>query len=137
MIRHDVTPSEIEFIYESRGEWMKIQKLLVANRGEIARRIIRTCKARGIETVAIYSEADQNMPFVREANESILIGLPPVSQSYLNLEGIIKVAKHTGAQAIHPGYGLLSENHILADRCKEEGILFLGPNPRSDKHNGG
>jgi len=106
-----------------------IRKILIANRGEIARRIIRTCKARGIKTVAVYSEADQSMPFVREADERMLIGPPPVTQSYLQLEKIIKIAKQTGAQAIHPGYGLLSENPIFAGRCEEEGILFLGPKP--------
>ncbi len=108
---------------------MIIQKLLIANRGEIARRVIRTCKDRGIQTVAVYSEADQNMPFVREADERLLIGPPPVAQSYLKIEEIIKAAKETGAQAIHPGYGLLSENPAFARRCQEEGLMFLGPNP--------
>lgn len=109
---------------------MIIQKILIANRGEIARRVIRTCKARGISTVAVFSEADRDMPFVREADERLLIGPPPVAQSYLNIEEILKAAKQTGAQAIHPGYGLLSENSVFARRCEEEGIIFLGPNPK-------
>lgn len=109
---------------------MFIQKLLIANRGEVARRIIRTCKNRGIRTVAVYSEADQSMPFVREADERVFIGPSPVAKSYLNLEEIIKAAKQTGAQAIHPGYGLLSENWLFSQRCEEEGILFLGPNSK-------
>lgn len=108
---------------------MIIQKLLIANRGEIARRVIRTCKERNIQTVAVYSEADKDMPFVREADERVLIGPPPVAQSYLNMEEIIKAAKETGAQAIHPGYGLLSENPTFTRRCAEEGIVFLGPKP--------
>lgn len=106
-----------------------MRKVLIANRGEIARRIIRTCKKLGIATVAVYSEADKAMPFVREADEAVHIGPPPVPQSYLNLEAIIAAAKSTGADAIHPGYGLLSENARFAQRCKEEGITFIGPAP--------
>jgi acetyl-CoA carboxylase biotin carboxylase subunit len=106
-----------------------IHKILIANRGEIARRIIRTCKKRGIRTVAVYSEADADAPFVREANERVLIGPPPVAQSYLQIEKIIAAAKETGADAIHPGYGLLSENPGFAARCAAEGILFIGPKP--------
>ncbi|RKD24677.1 biotin carboxylase [Ammoniphilus oxalaticus] len=107
-----------------------MQKLLIANRGEIARRIIRTCQSRGIKTVAIYSEADQGMPFVREADERVLIGPAPVAQSYLQIEKVIAAAKQTGAQGIHPGYGLLAENPLLAQRCRQEGILFIGPKPK-------
>lgn len=106
-----------------------MRKVLIANRGEIARRIIRTCKKLGIATVAVYSEADKAMPFVREADEAVHIGPPPVPQSYLNLEAIMAAAKSTGADAIHPGYGLLSENSAFAARCKEEGITFIGPTP--------
>ncbi len=106
-----------------------MRKVLIANRGEIARRIIRTCKKLGIATVAVYSEADKAMPFVREADEAVHIGPPPVPQSYLNLEAIIAAAKSTGADAIHPGYGLLSENASFAKRCQEEGITFIGPTP--------
>jgi len=106
-----------------------MRKVLIANRGEIARRIIRTCKAEGIATVAVYSEADQNLPFVREADEAVLIGPPPVPQSYLNIEVIIAAAQQTGADAVHPGYGLLSENATFARRCEEAGLVFIGPKP--------
>ena len=103
------------------------KKILIANRGEIARRIIRTCKKLNIQSVAVFSEADRDALFVREADESYEIGKPPVSQSYLNIDKIIEVAKKSGVDAIHPGYGLLSENPTFARRCEEEGIIFIGP----------
>ncbi|WP_339216033.1 acetyl-CoA carboxylase biotin carboxylase subunit [Solibacillus sp. FSL W8-0372] len=103
------------------------KKVLIANRGEIARRIIRTCKRLDIETVAIYSEADANSLHVKEATESFCIGKPPVTQSYLNIDSILDVAKQTGADAIHPGYGLLSENATFAERVEEAGLTFIGP----------
>ena len=103
------------------------KKVLIANRGEIARRIIRTCKRLDIETVAIYSEADANSLHVKEATESFCIGKPPVAQSYLNIDAILDVAKQTGADAIHPGYGLLSENAAFAKRVEEAGLTFIGP----------
>jgi len=106
-----------------------MRKVLIANRGEIARRIIRTCRAQGIATVAVYSEADKDLPFVREADEAVHIGPPPVPQSYLNMDAILTAAKTTGADAIHPGYGLLSENATFASRCLEAGITFIGPSP--------
>ncbi|GGF10105.1 biotin carboxylase 2 [Halobacillus andaensis] len=102
-------------------------KLLIANRGEIAARIIRTCKRLSIQSVAVYSEADQDAPHVKEADESYLIGKPRVNESYLNIDKIIKVAKDSGAEAIHPGYGLLSENAAFAKRVEEEGLTFIGP----------
>jgi acetyl-CoA carboxylase, biotin carboxylase subunit len=102
-------------------------KILIANRGEIAVRVIRTCKKLGIQTVAVYSEADADSLHVRLADEAYLIGKPRVSESYLNIEKIIEVAKATNAEAIHPGYGLLSENPQFARRCEEEGIAFIGP----------
>ncbi|MHA6258429.1 acetyl-CoA carboxylase biotin carboxylase subunit [Sporosarcina sp. CAU 1771] len=102
-------------------------KVLIANRGEIAVRIIRTCKKLGIKTVAVYSEADVSAPHVEMAEEAHLIGGARVSESYLNIEKIIEVAKKTNSNAIHPGYGLLSENPKFALRCKEEGIIFIGP----------
>ncbi|MDQ0184935.1 acetyl-CoA carboxylase biotin carboxylase subunit [Cytobacillus sp. FSL R5-0569] len=106
-----------------------MQKILIANRGEIALRIIKTCKALGIETVAIYSEADEEMPFVIEADQAFLIGPPPVNQSYLNVEKIIQIALAEKVDAIHPGYGFLSENAEFARRIHAAGIIFIGPNP--------
>lgn len=102
-------------------------KLLIANRGEIAVRIIKTCKRLGIGTVAVYSEADVSAMHVKLADEAYEVGGSRVHESYLNLEKIIDIAKKTRAEAIHPGYGLLSENPILAKRCEEEGIVFIGP----------
>lgn len=106
-----------------------MRKVLIANRGEIARRIIRTCREQGVSTVAVYSDADKDLPFVREADEAVHIGPPPVPHSYLNVDAIMKAAKETHADAIHPGYGLLSENAAFARRCLEEGLLFIGPTP--------
>jgi acetyl-CoA carboxylase biotin carboxylase subunit len=102
-------------------------KILIANRGEIAVRVIRTCKKLGIQTVAVYSEADADSLHVKLADEAYLIGKPRVNESYLNIEKIIEVAKETKAEAIHPGYGLLSENSAFTRRCEEEGIVFIGP----------
>lgn len=102
-------------------------KILIANRGEIARRVIRTCNRLGIETVAVYSEADANSPHVKEATESYCIGKPPVTHSYLNIDAILQTAKESGAEAIHPGYGLLSENAGFAKRVEEAGLVFIGP----------
>ena len=104
-----------------------MNKILIANRGEIARRIIRTCNELGIETVAIHSEADGDLPYVSEATESVLIGPNPVVQSYLQGDKIIEAAKQHGAEAIHPGYGLLSENAEFARKVEEAGLVFIGP----------
>ncbi|AQQ53806.1 acetyl-CoA carboxylase biotin carboxylase subunit [Planococcus lenghuensis] len=104
-----------------------MRKVLVANRGEIARRIIRTCKRLGIETVAVYSEADADLPYVREADEAVLIGPSQVAQSYLQADTIIDEAKRLGVDAIHPGYGLLSENAGFARKTAEAGLVFIGP----------
>ncbi len=107
------------------------QKILIANRGEIARRVIRACKKMGISTVAVYSEADQGALHVRDADEAVAVGPSPVQKSYLNVEAIIAAAKATGADAIHPGYGFLSENSDFARRCAEAGIAFIGPSPEA------
>lgn len=107
----------------------KIKKILIANRGEIAIRIMRTCREMNIETVAVYSEADRTSLHVRYAHEAYYIGKAASSESYLNIEKIIEVAKNCGADAIHPGYGFLSENATFAKRCNQEGIIFIGPSP--------
>ncbi|MBO9539859.1 acetyl-CoA carboxylase biotin carboxylase subunit [bacterium] len=104
-------------------------KILIANRGEIACRVIRACKALGIRTVAVYSEADANALHVKMADEAVLIGPAPVVQSYLKVDAVLEAAKQTGAEAIHPGYGLLSENAAFATACAEAGIAFIGPKP--------
>ncbi len=102
-------------------------KVLIANRGEIARRVIRTCKRLNINTVAIYSEADAESLHVKDADEAYCVGKPPVAQSYLNIERILEIALENGVEAVHPGYGLLSENAEFAKRCEEEGLIFIGP----------
>ncbi|MFF0174568.1 acetyl-CoA carboxylase biotin carboxylase subunit [Micromonospora profundi] len=104
-----------------------IESLLVANRGEIARRIIRTAKRLGIRAIAVYSEADADLPFVVEADEAVLIGPPNPTQSYRNTEAILAAAKSTGAQAIHPGYGFLSENAEFARTVESAGLIWVGP----------
>lgn len=105
----------------------RIRKLLVANRGEIAVRIMRTAKARGIATVAVFSDADADALHVRVADEAVRIGAPEASQSYLRIDAIIEAAKRTGADAIHPGYGFLSERAAFAEACGTNGIIFVGP----------
>lgn len=106
---------------------MTIKKILIANRGEIADRIIQTCKRLGIQTVAVYSEADEQMPYVKAADEAFLIGPPPAFQSYLKVDEILNAALTAKVDAIHPGYGFLSENSNFVDRCEKEGIVFIGP----------
>lgn len=109
----------------------KIRKILVANRGEIALRVMRTCREMNIQTVAVFSEADRNAPFVRYADEAVCIGPPPSSQSYLQIEKILDAAKKTRADAIHPGYGFLSENSDFAAAVVKAGRIFIGPSPES------
>jgi acetyl-CoA carboxylase biotin carboxylase subunit len=104
-----------------------IQSLLVANRGEIARRVIRTAKRLGVRTVAVYSEADADLPFVAEADQSVLLGPANPAQSYRNVEAILSAAKSTGAEAIHPGYGFLSENADFARTVEANGLVWVGP----------
>lgn len=108
-----------------------MQKILIANRGEIALRIIRTCKEMDIETIAVYSDADIDMPFVKEATKAIRIGEPPVNKSYLLANVILEIAKKEGVDAIHPGYGFLSENAEFAKQVEAEGITFIGPSPQT------
>ena len=103
------------------------QKLLIANRGEIAIRIIATCREMGIRTVVVYLEADRSARHVRAADEAYLIGPAPAVQSYLRIEAILDAARRSGAEAIHPGFGFLSENADFADACNEAGIVFIGP----------
>jgi len=105
------------------------KKILIANRGEIALRIIRTCKELGIKTVAVYSEADRYSLHVRFADEAVCIGPGPSKESYLNIPRIIAAAEITNAEAIHPGYGFLSENAMFAEICESSGIKFIGPTP--------
>ena len=104
-----------------------IKTLLIANRGEIARRVMRTAQRLGIRTVAVYSEADADAPHVREADAAVLIGPAPAAESYLVADRIIAAAKETGADAIHPGYGFLSENAAFAEACAANDIIFVGP----------
>ncbi|MBJ70906.1 MAG: 3-methylcrotonyl-CoA carboxylase [Sandaracinus sp.] len=106
-----------------------IHKVLIANRGEIARRIMRTCRAMGVETVAVYSDADAAMPFVREADEAVRLGPAPSRESYLVVERILEAAERTGADAIHPGYGFLAENADFAQAVADAGRVFIGPTP--------
>lgn len=108
-----------------------MQKILVANRGEIALRVMRTAREMGIKTVAVFSEADRNMPFVRFADEAVCIGPAPSAQSYLRADKIIEVAKQTGADAIHPGYGFLSENAGFSRAVSDAGLTFIGPSAYS------
>src|SRR5574340_1532397 len=105
------------------------QKILVANRGEIALRVICACKELGIATVAVYSEADRNSLHVRFADEAVCIGPPRSSESYLNIPQVISAAEITNVDAIHPGYGLLSENANFAKVCETCGLKFIGPPP--------
>lgn len=109
----------------------KIQKLLVANRGEIALRVMRSAREMGVATVAVYSEADRNALHTRFADEAVCIGPPASSESYLRIDKIIAAAKQTNADAIHPGYGFLSENKEFASKIREAGLIFIGPSPEA------
>lgn len=115
---------------------MAIKKLLIANRGEIALRIIRTCREMGINTVAVYSTVDRTALHVQMADEAVCVGDPPSSRSYLNIPNIIAAATSRGADAIHPGYGFLAENDRFAEICNAHGLTFVGPSPESIREMG-
>ena len=108
---------------------MTFSKVLVANRGEIAWRVMRTARAMGYRTVAVYSDADKDAPYVAYADEAVRIGPPPVGESYLSIDRILEAAHRSGADAIHPGYGFLSENEAFAMACEKAGLTFIGPPP--------
>jgi acetyl-CoA carboxylase biotin carboxylase subunit len=110
--------------------------VLVANRGEIARRVLTTARRMGVESVAVYSEADADLPFVREAGQAVLIGPAAPAASYLNAAAIIAAARATGAQAIHPGYGFLAENPQVATAVQDAGLIWVGPSPDSMRQMG-
>ncbi|MEM1220648.1 MAG: acetyl-CoA carboxylase biotin carboxylase subunit [Bacteroidota bacterium] len=110
-----------------------MKKILIANRGEIALRVMRTARRMGIETVAVYSEADAQSPHVKAADQAVLLGPPPSSESYLRMDKIIEAAKATGAEAIHPGYGFLSENATFSQMVEDAGLTFIGPRPHAIK----
>ena len=112
------------------------RKVLIANRGEIALRVISACKELGIRTVAVYSEADRNSLHVRFADEAICIGPPRSAESYLNVPAVISAAEIADVDAIHPGYGLLSENANFAEVCRASNIKFIGPPPEVTRHDG-
>ena len=107
-----------------------MKRVIVANRGAVAWRVIRALRALDLESVAVYSEADRDLPYLREADVAVPIGPAPAAQSYLNRETLLRVARETGADALHPGYGFLSENADFAQAVEQAGMIFVGPSPR-------
>ena len=108
-----------------------LKRVLIANRGEIALRVLRACRELGIETVAVYSQADEEALHVQLATQAVCIGPAPASESYLNQNALLAVAKATGCDGVHPGYGFLSENAAFAAACAEAGLDFIGPPARA------
>ena len=106
---------------------MRLRRLLIANRGEIAIRIVRACREMEIESVAVYSDADAEAPHVFAADRAVRIGPPAPAESYLSIPAVIDAARSTGSDAVHPGYGFLSENASFAQACEEAGLTFVGP----------
>ncbi len=117
-------------------EPQQFDTVLVANRGEIACRILRTVRAMGLASVAVYSDADADAPHVRLADQAVCIGPPPTGESYLNIDRVLRAARDTGADAIHPGYGFLSENSDFATACAQAGVVFIGPSPQAIRRMG-
>src|SRR3990167_1850358 len=113
-----------------------LSKIVIANRGEIALRILRACKELGIKTVAVHSEVDKDLLHVRLADETVCIGPAPSQKSYLNIPAIISAAEITDAVAIHPGYGFLSENADFAEQVEKSGFIFIGPHPETIRQMG-
>ena len=108
---------------------MSFENILIANRGEIACRVMRTARRLGYRTVAVYSQADAGAPHVLLADQAVSIGAPPAADSYLNIDALIDAARRTGADAVHPGYGFLSERADFAEACAAAGLVFIGPPP--------
>ena len=108
---------------------MEIKKILIANRGEIALRVMQTCRQMGIQTVSLYTESERDYPHALLADQSFCLGDGPLSETYLHQERMIAIAKESGADAIHPGYGLLSEKASFAQAIEGEGLIFIGPTP--------
>ncbi|MDQ1540727.1 MAG: acetyl-CoA carboxylase, biotin carboxylase subunit, partial [Actinomycetota bacterium] len=107
------------------------ESVLIANRGEIARRVIRTVQRMGLKAIAVYSEVDANLPFVQEADDSVLLGAAAPSESYLDVAKVLEAAEQSGAQAVHPGYGFLSENAAFAKAVSDAGLVWIGPTPEA------